>query len=617
MLFWSLFLLMDANAQVAEETDSSYLIHIINTNTLEGYEDEDGLDAKKLVGDVQLRQDTVFFSCDSAYLYKSINSFKAYGQIHIQQGDSLDIYADYLKYNGVSKMAYLYDNVLLDDKKTIITSDTLLYYLDNKKAILFNNVHVTDQKVDIYSDSLEYFTDRKRADLKKNVKLIDGEMEINADQMDYDFNTDIGRYAGNGKLTNKNSLLTSEKGKYIRKEDKVIFWEDVYVEDVDHTIDTDTLVYNTVTEFAEFNGETRIVNEGNVIECLSGTYDKKNDQINITGESFLENGPQTLNADSMFYDKASNTSFASGDVIWNDTAQNVSVNCDYLEYNEKDNHFKASQNLLFKQVIDGDTLYLTADTLKTIDRVISNSISMDSTQTNTAKIDSISIDSTQTNTAKIDSIELEEENDSLKTLTAYSNVMIYKSDFQSVCDSLIYDTRDSMFTFFKLPTVWFDNNQLTADTITLQTKNNEPTSFFLRKNAIIGSEEQEGLYNQIKGDTILGHFAEGKISQMDVNNNAESIYFAKDDENRFYGINQSKGKNIIVLIENEEVVKIKFYKQVSGEFHNVSKKDPYSYKFDTFKWNVEARPSSVNDLEVWIKKVAVENELKSKPDDDH
>jgi len=198
LLFWSLFLLMDANAQVAEETDSSYLIHIINTNTLEGYEDEDGLDAKKLVGDVQLRQDTVFFSCDSAYLYKSINSFKAYGQIHIQQGDSLDIYADYLKYNGVSKMAYLYDNVLLDDKKTIITSDTLLYYLDNKKAILFNNVHVTDQKVDIYSDSLEYFTDRKRADLKKNVKLIDGEMEINADQMDYDFNTDIGRYAGNG-----------------------------------------------------------------------------------------------------------------------------------------------------------------------------------------------------------------------------------------------------------------------------------------------------------------------------------------------------------------------------------------------------------------------------------
>ena len=71
------------------------------------------------------------------------------------------------------------------------------------------------------------------------------------------------------------------------------------------------------------------------------------------------------------------------------------------------------------------------------------------------------------------------------------------------------------------------------------------------------------------------------------------------------------------MIENEEVVKIKFYKQVSGEFHNVSKKDPYSYKFDNFKWNVEARPNSVNDLKVWTKKVAAKNELKSKPDDDH
>ncbi len=91
---------------------------------------------------------------------------------------------------------------------------------------------------------------------------------------------------------------------------------------------------------------------------------------------------------------------------------------------------------------------------------------------------------------------------------------------------------------------------------------------------------------------------------MTVNTNAESIYFAKDDEQKFYGVNKSGGKNILILIEEEEIVKIKFYEQVTGKFHSISNVNPYDFKFDNFKWNEKNRPNSVNDLIVWTKKAA-------------
>ncbi len=613
---------LSAYAQIEEETDTSQtIIDIINANQLKAI-DNDSLNLKRLIGEVALQQDEVIFKCDSAYLFEDKNDIEAFGNVHIQQGDSIDIYADLLRYDGENRIARLYQNVELSDKKTVITSDTLYYYLNEKRAILFGEVHITDNKVDIYSDSLEYFSQSKEAFLYDNVHLEDGDMTLDADKMNYDFIDDVGTYEGNGLMQNKETTLKSERGWYYHQTKDVQFEDSVYVKGPKYELSTDRLDYNTQTEIAHFKGNTTIVNEGNVINCDAGTYDQKRDVISIHGESTLNNDPQFLQADSLFFEQKSGKGFAFGNVYWTDTSQNLSVDCDYMEYEEENSYILATGNLLYKQKIEDDTLYLIADTLrswhKSDNRKLLAKDSLDtSNDTSLVAKDNLdtlndssllSRDNLDTETPK-DSTQLvnpqrSAAQDSANAFVAYHNVAFYKSDFQGLCDSLVYGLQDSSFEFFQDPIIWFDNQQLVADSIYLQTQNNDPQKFVLKQNALIASEEQAGIYNQLKGDTIIGTFKKSKLHRMFAKQNAESIYFAKNEDEAFYGINQSQSDRIRILFEEEEIKFLKLYENPSATFHPIKKVDPYSFQLSGFEWKIKERPQSVESLYVLLEEQA-------------
>lgn len=607
-------------SSLSEESDTSQtIIEILNADRLKAI-NSDSLDQKKLIGNVQLKQENTLFECDSAYLYESENVINAFGSIHIQEGDSIDIYADYLKYDGSTKIARLFQNVRLEDQSNTITSDTLYYYINQDRAILYDNVHITDDKIDIYSDSLDYFSKTEKAFLSNNVQLIDEDMTLEADDMNYDFKADIGTYEGNGKMQNKETTLTSQKGWYNHNTKDVRFEEDVYVKGEKYEIETDELLYNTRTEFAEFEGNTIIINEGNTIECTSGTYDKKKDLISVSGETVLNNDGQTLAADSLYFEKESGKGFAFGNVMWIDTTQNMSVDCNYMEYEEETSYILATGDLLFKQTIDDDTLYLVADTLLSVkmtehtDTINTNTDStmigpvinpgMDSSLVDIPQdsLDSLDVmqesnkpkvaDNVLNETAKLGN----ENKDSNTVFTAYRNVRFFKSDFQGIADSMSYDTSDSTFQFFKDPLVWFDQTQLTADMVFLETQNNKPSSFLLEGNGVIGTEDRPGIYNQLKGDTIRGLFVDGKMNKILVRENSESIYYAKNENEEYYGVNESTCKDINILFVDEEITKIKFFENPKSSFNPIRSKDPYSYRLSGFNWEDKKRPNNWEDL---------------------
>ena len=115
------------------------IIEIMHAEELLITEDKD-IQIRKLSGDVILKQDDVILKCDSALFFPRENDVKAYGKVEINQGDSLDIYSDYLFYNGNTKIIRLYDNVLLKDETSEIKSDSLIYNANTKKAVLHQKV---------------------------------------------------------------------------------------------------------------------------------------------------------------------------------------------------------------------------------------------------------------------------------------------------------------------------------------------------------------------------------------------------------------------------------------------------------------------------------------------
>jgi len=554
MRFLSFFILIlcllvtKANAQsVNTPADSSSTeIEIVNVDKLKAI---DSLKFKKLIGNVILIQDDGTFKCDSAYLYEEDNSIQAFGNVHIQQGDSVNIYADRLKYDGTTRFARLYNNVELSDSKTTINSDTLYYYLNERRALLFYGVDISDGAVDIFADSVEYLSLVKKAIFYNNASLTQDSLNIKADQMQYDFNTNIGIYSGNGVMTNKQTILKSDNGLYDSDAQIATFEEKVFVKDESYEINTQKLIYNLKTEQAEFDGPTIINSDGRNIETTKGSFDQKNNSVSLTGRSTLDEAPQFLTADTLYFEQDSGWGVARGNVYWEDTSENVSLRSAFMRYNQDSSSIVAYQDLMLTQVVGEDTLFLIADTL------IRGSYQ-----------------------------------DSSDLFAAIKNVQLYKSDFQGVCDSLSYNTFDSTFRMYVNPVVWFDSTQLFADTLFLETSDGGPSHLDLNKNAWIISEVETGIYHQLTGNAIDGQFLDGELSVINVVKDSKSIYFAQDEEKAFIGANKANSQSMRILFDEGEISSIKFYGTPNAVFDPIKSIDPFNHQLEGFQWLEERRP---------------------------
>ena len=84
-------------------------------------------DVQILTGSVELRHDSMYMYCDTAFLYQQSNSVEAFGNVRMEQGDTLFIYGDYLYYDGMSQLAMLRNHVRMINRGTVLTTDSLNY----------------------------------------------------------------------------------------------------------------------------------------------------------------------------------------------------------------------------------------------------------------------------------------------------------------------------------------------------------------------------------------------------------------------------------------------------------------------------------------------------------
>jgi lipopolysaccharide export system protein LptA len=131
------------------------------------------------------------------------------------------------------------------------------------------------------------------------------------------------------------------------------------------------------------------------------------------------------------------------------------------------------------------------------------------------------------------------KNDSARFFRAYHNVKIFSDSLQAVSDSLFYSDKDSIFRLFTDPVVWSGNSQVTGDTIYMYTKNKKPDELYVFENGLMVNKTGEDMYNQIKGNRLFRYFTEGEINNIRAKGNAESIYYAKDEEDKLIGINKA------------------------------------------------------------------------------
>lgn len=476
--------------------------------------------------------------------------------------------ADINEYNPrISKARRLYGNVKIQHKDAILYCDTAEYYREEHLAKSFGRVQINqNDTLNLYSDTLFYYGDTRLAQAYGRVKLIDPTIVLKTPVLNYKLDSAIAYYNSGGIIVNHETkdTLKSDICTYYAKRNFVSFKENVYYKNEKYRIETDQMDYNTQSGIVYFTGPTNIYSDSGKIYTESGWYDTKNDLSYFGKGSRIENGSQFIEGDSILYDMNSESGEIIGNMFIQDTAGNFQIEGNYGKFNGETGEYIATENPIYYQYFEEDTLYLIADTLRAI------------------------------------------KQDSAQKLWAYHHVKILKGNLSGKCDSLSYIENDSLMWMYHDPILWNEQQQITGDTIQLKFFDGKVNEMNVYPKAFLIEEKPELGYNQIKGKRMQALFRENEIHTIYVYKNAQTAYFILDDDDKALGYNRVDCSKMRVNFEEEQIKSISFLTKPEGTMYPLEQIPEDDKKLKDFDWRVEEKPA----LEAFLtRKKTVSQEL--------
>jgi lipopolysaccharide export system protein LptA len=515
-------------------------------------------------GHVKVRQGKTLFYADSAIINPVLNTLESFGNVHINDADSVHIYAQYLRYMGI-------------DKKALLT---------------------------------------------KKVRLTDGKSTLTTENLTYDVNLKLGTYLYGGKVVNKKTTLTSTEGNYYGDTKDIYFYKNVLLLQPDGTIKTDSLQYNTTTEVSTFISPTVIKDKkGLTIKTREGFYDIKKKIANLYKRSIIEDSTFSITADEIAIDSLNGLSEFRGNAVYRskDKEQGFDMIANNIKTNNKRSTIMATQIplLIIKQ--GADSIFITADTLFS-GRVIDILKTKKIPNVRPAPVDTSIKKGTLKDTVKIaapkpilkkavaknavDSIKQKATptppvDSTLKYFEAYHHVKIFSDSLQAIGDSLFFSGQDSVFRLFDNPILWAQENQISGDTIYLFLKNKRPERLYVFENALsISKVDSSNYFNQVRGNSINALFdTTGQVHFLTAKGSAENIYYAQDEQKDFVGVNKNSCDLIEISFNEGKPKRVKFINNLEGGLLPMRGKTNHEdLKLKSFNWQDTLRPKSKFDL---------------------
>ena len=486
-------------------------VYLIHTNTL-SFDKAVKPDAQILNGDVCFRHDSSYMYCDSAYFFEQTNSLEAFSNVRMEQGDTLFVYGDYLFYDGNMQVAYL----------------------------------------------------------RENVRMENGQVTLFTDSLNYERIPNIGYYFEGGLIVDSLNQLSSFYGQYSPETKLAVFNDSVRLENTDFTLYSDTLHYDTQSKIATILGPSVIVSDSGTIHTSRGWYDTVNNTSLLLDQSQVESGEKILIGDSIFYNRDTGMGEVYGNMSLIDTAQHVTLHGEYGYYNEQTGYAFATDSARFLEYSQGDTLFLHADTLQMV---------------------------------TVDSIYRE--------IKAYYGVRFYRTDMQGVCDSMQFNTRDSVLYMYTEPVLWNEQYQLYGDTIAIYMNDSTIEYAHVIQFAFAAQHVDSSYYNQLKGNDLKAYFEGQAVHQIDVAGNAESIFYPLEKDGAKVGMNETKSGFLTIWVKDNKLDKLKIWPSPVGTMTPIPDLKPDQKMLKDFYWFDYLRPKNKDDIYEVVKRKATESPKRS------
>jgi len=513
-------------------TIAQTMVYLEEAETL-SFDEKKHPDAQILRGNVRFRHDDALMYCDSAYFYEKTNSLDAFGHVKFVQGDTLFGYGDKLYYDGNTKLARL----------------------------------------------------------RRHVKLVDKEMTLTTDSLNYDRNRDLAWYYSGGKIVDTVNVLTSQWGQYISHDKQALFRGNVHLVNDRFVMDADTLCYNTETYVADILGPTTIVyEEETTITTTMGWYNTKTEKSMLLKRSrIVHTDGNTMEGDTLFYDKKAGFGEAFGSIEMVDSTNHISLYGNYGQMYEKDatgyqSGYATDSALLVDwsdeeqyTYMHGDTLYTNEIPYRTFELHPNDSVLIDSVLTYQAP-DTIWIDTTY------------------NQIRAFHSVRFYRDDMQAVCDSAVYNSRDSIMALYGKPIAWSDEQQVSAEHIDIYMKDRVVDYAHGTGTAMAVQQKHIKYFNQLSGKEFFAYVKDGELRKIEMKGNAETVFFPQEDDGAFVGVNKTQSSFVTIFVKGQKLEKVLFTTSTTGSVYPFSEISESEMLLNGFFWADAERPKKPGDV---------------------
>lgn len=616
-----LSLLYSIHIHAQEQKDS---LVILMSATSAQMVDVEGASYRKIIGPARFLHNGTYLICDTAYWNVDSRFIEAWGNVRILQEETV---------LDSDKLTYLIDDDLAQFRGTLVQLQDkdhntlrtrhLDYNTKDSVAIFRNGASMRDKDGQIIESSDGTYDSKiKTFTFTGNVNMFTDSIFVKTGSLKYQSDYDLATFSSSTDAWKDDNMLSSSGGWYDRSRETFFFRDNVHVMSEDQEGWCDSLYFYRATSDVEMLGHVQVSDTTRNVFALAGRihYADSSSTVTLTRKPAVITQTQEqdgsvdtvyLGAEHLVYQSIRMCDVDSMEVVH---AKERLANMDVDPVGNYRKKAAEEAAKAAEEAAQNDPNYRAksaAAAAKASQKSQPNpqqnshpnpqagpQRNSQSASQQKASSDSLAVgaaDSLSTDTLAVTPPEPPKDTTRMGFLKANKNVKIYKKDMQIVCDSLLYCDLDSLARLFNEPVIWQERvRQYSADSIFVAVREGTVNKASLMSNSFITIQEDQNLFDQIKGAEMLAYFGENSaLERFDVLGGASAVFFLEEQE-VLATVNKSESKMLSAIFKNGEIQKVYYYDEPKNDGYPVVQLSKEEQKLKGFKWTPELRPVDRN-----------------------
>ncbi len=336
---------------------------------------------------------------------------------------------------------------------------------------------------------------------------------------------------GHVTMQHESTVLKCDRAVQNLTKDIVNLYGHVRVEDDTLTLLAKQAQYFGKTKEVQSDSAVYLNDRKRSLDADRGTYNTDTKEARFFGNVFVRDSVSQLTSDQLVYFRNEGKTIADGNVKIKSLENNVTVRGKHFEDYDKQHH----------SIMVGIPELVQIDTASD------------------GKID----------TLMITSLFMEAYRDSAnEKFVARDSVEVVRGSLSARCGYGTYFSKDSLVILQNAPVVWYEDNQLVGDSVSVFIRDKKISRVEVVGSAFAISQSDSvyaDRYNQLKGKRLTMFLNDRKVDHIIVENNATSLYYLYDKD-KPNGVNKVSGDRVVMYFKDGKVERIAVLSGVEGEY---------------------------------------------------